>query len=763
MTPTTLRSDSLPGDASRDLARAASLTPDELRLLRSHVVNLREGRFSSSGRFSSDAADVDAIFANGLAEAWDRAVARGEPLHVVLWAHGGLIDEAAGLTIAQNQVRWWLDNRVYPLFFVWETGFLDSLQQILAGTRGLPRTRDIWDHTTDLAVEAAARGGGVGRIWGAMKRSAELAASADGGARYVATKLAEFCRAHPRQGASRVVVHAVGHSAGSIFHSQFLPAAFDEGVPDVEGLYLLAPAVRADTFMATIPRHVGNEIGHVSIYTMRRDWEEADSVGPIYHKSLLCLVSRALEAESVAPILGLETSLRADPALVRLFGLGGAPSPIADVVWSVTAAATGRNASTSTTHGGFDNNAPTMNSVLRRILNRADADAIVEFPREAEARALAAMATPAIALPAIALPTLAPSASVGAADVSTSAVVSVAPSVVAASTVASAAAVGRRRALCVGIDDYAMAPLAGCVQDATDWRDALASLGFETTLLTNALATRAALLSGLTDLVSTAQPGDVVVFQYAGHGTQFDDLGGGAGDEDDGRDEAFCPADMDKGAYVIDDDVRAIFATIGAGVNVTCFIDCCHSGSITRAIGGPVSPVARDNRVRPRFIRATRAMEEAHRAFRAAAPRPSSSPDARAGAATVGEMRQVVFSACQDREVAYESNGHGDFTLRAIELLRQRAGFTNEAFQDRVIAAFGEGRRQNPNLECAPATRGLGLLQAFPVAAPAAVPDVVVVPVRQMAAAAGPLAALSATASNHEVATLLRKIADVLE
>jgi hypothetical protein len=733
------------GDTSRDLARAAAaLAPDELRLLRSHVVNLREGRFSSSGRFSTSAADVDAIFSNGLTAAWDLAQERGEPLHVVLWAHGGLIDEASGLAIARNQVRWWLDNRVYPIFFVWETGFFDALQQILSRTRGLPGARDVWDHTTDLAVEAAARAGGVGRIWGAMKRSAELAVDDDGGARYVARKLAEFGRAHGNgsTGASRLVLHAVGHSAGSIFHSQFLPAAFDEGVPDVEGLYLLAPAVRTDTFKAKIPRHVGNEIGHVSLFTMNRDWEEADSVGPIYRKSLLYLVSRALEAEAVSPILGLETSLRADPDLVRLFGLDGPASPHAEVIWSVTASASGRGASTSTTHGGFDNNAPTMNSVLRRMLGRADGETIVDFPRDAEQRAVSALAAAAAAPDADTAPVLVQAAP---APVSV-----VEPAGAPATSVAvTSVAAGRRRALCVGIDDYAMAPLAGCVADATDWRDTLVRLGFETTLLTNRQATRQAMLAGLTDLVSTARAGDIVVFQYAGHGTQFDDLADEPGDEDDGRDEAFCPADMDKGAYVIDDDVRAIFATLPDGVNLTCFLDCCHSGSITRALGAPTPPIERASSVRPRFIRATPEMEEAHRAFRAKAKKKT-----RSVALAVGEMRQVVFSACQDREVAYESDGHGDFTRRAIALLRgETAGMTHESFQERVIAAFGAGRRQNPNLECAPTSRVLGLLQPLIAAA-----TVAPTPPRD-----APLAALSAASSNREIADLLRRVADVID
>jgi hypothetical protein len=39
---------------------------------------------------------------------------------------------------------------------------------------------------------------------------------------------------------------------------------------------------------------------------------------------------------------------------------------------------------------------------------------------------------------------------------------------------------------------------------------------------------------------------------------------------------------------VIDDDVAEIFQRLPAGVNLSCFIDCCHSGTISRfAVGGP--------------------------------------------------------------------------------------------------------------------------------------------------------------------------------
>jgi len=95
------------------------------------------------------------------------------------------------------------------------------------------------------------------------------------------------------------------------------------------------------------------------MFTMRRDWEEADSVAGLYRKSLLYLIHRALEPERDAPILGLGISIREDPKLGDLFGLGPAACRRkGEIVWSVTEATTGVSASTSRTHGGFDNDPP---------------------------------------------------------------------------------------------------------------------------------------------------------------------------------------------------------------------------------------------------------------------------------------------------------------------------------------------------------------------------------------------------------------------
>lgn len=137
---------------------------------------------------------------------------------------------------------------------------------------------------------------------------------------------------------------------------------------------------------------------------------------------------------------------------------------------------------------------------------------------------------------------------------------------------------GRRRALCVGINAYpAPNALQGCVADAESWADALGRRGFDTQLLLDGAAPRQAIVDGLGALVRSASAGDVLVFSYAGHGTMVADVDG-----DETFDQSRCPVDFASGALLVDDDVRAIVADLPDQVNLTCFVDCCHSATVTR-------------------------------------------------------------------------------------------------------------------------------------------------------------------------------------
>lgn len=691
------------GRVTRGDAGGKKLSPEELDALRPHVINLNQGRFSSEGIFQTSKEDVDAIFEEHLERALAEAKATHQPLKILFWAHGGLVAENDGLWIAHQQVEWWKKNAIYPIHFVWETGFCDAINQILSGARSMAAERglrrDFWDYTTDPAVEVFARTLGGTKIWSAMKESARLASDDNGGATYTAKKLAAFCQMHPDE----IELHAVGHSAGSIFQSWFLPRAFTEGIPSVTSLHFLAPAIRVDEFKERLLAHIGKEVKYLTMFTMKKDWEKDDSVVKVYQKSLLYLIYYALENERKTQILGLEESLRRDAETAKFFGLKGTPSPHAEIVWSVSQATTGSSASTSRTHGGFDNDRSTMNSIVRRILEKDD---IVDFPEEAIERGLPDLwdkpVLPPLEFEHLFRPPTLPSGPPSVPALPTPVDIASTPEPTDLSAPA-----GRRQALCVGIDDYPTSPLHGCVADADAWGATLGELGFQVSSLKNAAATRDSILTELKTLIDTSKAGDVVVFQFAGHGTEVDDLDGDEVDGTNGpKDEALCPYDIAEGAFVIDDDIADIFLNIPQGVNVTCFIDCCHSGSITRAFVGR-KPITGERDLRARFLPATPEMQAKHRAYRERIGSTRSAPGRRPE-----NLKNVLFSACQDYEVAYESAGHGEFTVRATKILRQGIeGITNEDFQKQVIKEFGPVPRQNPDLDCAPHMTQLALLK----------------------------------------------------
>ncbi|MCV2362610.1 caspase family protein [Paucibacter sp. DJ1R-11] len=661
----------------------SGLDPATLAAMRPHLVNLRSGMFSDDGEFKSTPGDVDAIFEEHLPRAL-AALPAGQRLQLLFYAHGGLVSESSGLQGAHRHIGWWKRNGVYPIYFIWETGFFETIGQLLLRTRA--GTRDLADYTTDPLIETAARVLQGPRIWGGMKWSAERAAQPGGASAYVAQKLHEFLAQH----AERATLHAIGHSAGSIFHAHFLPACRALGVPAFKTLQLLAPAIRVDTFkQRLLPGLLNGELAEsTSLFTMSRDFERDDHCAHVYRKSLLYLIHHALEDDRRTPILGLEESLRSDAELKAFFGLTGAAGR-SEVIWSKSPSDTGRSASQSTKHGGFDDDAPTMNSVARRLLDVPDAHPIDDFP---VARGLERAWTDEVDLPADwpVKPAAAP------------AVPAPLPLPLSDIRPAKPEGGGRRLALCMGVDAYPNPQhrLAGCINDARAWASALQQLGFEARLLLDGQVTRAAMDTELRRLVKQARAGDVIVVQYSGHGTHVNDLDG---DEDDGQDEALCPVDFASGALYIDDDIANVLADLPSGVNFTLFMDCCHSGTNTRFAGlNPGAGLLPGTLAR--YVAPTEELQQAHARFR-------SDVGSRATAnRTQQQIRHVKFAACQDHEVALESGGNGEFTRRALRVL-QRQRLSNEAFLQAVLAEFGASARQKPLLDCARAARAQGLLQ----------------------------------------------------
>jgi len=92
-----------------------------------------------------------------------------------------------------------------------------------------------------------------------------------------------------------------------------------------------------------------------------------------------------------------------------------------------------------------------------------------------------------------------------------------------------------------------------------------------------AMPTRMNILSGMRWLVSNAQAGDSLFFQFSGHGSQVLDT---SGDEADGYDETILPMDHKTAGQIVDDTIFDIMVKpLPAHVRLTAVMDCCHSGT----------------------------------------------------------------------------------------------------------------------------------------------------------------------------------------
>jgi metacaspase-1 len=225
-----------------------------------------------------------------------------------------------------------------------------------------------------------------------------------------------------------------------------------------------------------------------------------------------------------------------------------------------------------------------------------------------------------------------------------------------------------KRALCVGINDYpgTQNDLSGCVNDANDWTAALKARGFETDQLLDKSATKAAMLAALGEVVKKAVPGDLVVFQYSGHGSYIFDQDG---DEPDGTDEVLCPWDIGQNRPISDDELHDVFAEREKGVKIVMISDSCHSGTVSR-FAPPIETGTRTSRVR--FLPPENFLpkERITAATRGRAIRHAASPP--------GRHQSLLVAGCQDAELSYDAwfNGraNGAFTYVALQALKGLPG-----------------------------------------------------------------------------------------
>lgn len=264
------------------------------------------------------------------------------------------------------------------------------------------------------------------------------------------------------------------------------------------------------------------------------------------------------------------------------------------------------------------------------------------------------------------------------------------------------------KALIVGVNQYKLpgADLQGCVNDATNVRDILLKYyGFgvrDIRVLVDGRATKKAIMDRLDWLVKGAGAGDRLLFHFSGHGSQIRDRDG---DElKDQLDEILCPHDMDwDGTYIVDDDLKAVFSKLPAGVRLEVLLDSCHSGTGTRETAA-LAFLAPEHAIRQRFLAPPvdilcRQADEEDLKIRKIAR--SDNPQG-----------HVLFAGCKDNQTSADAfiGGayNGAFTYYFCRHIRDAQGvITRAELLKRLRASLKhEGYGQIPQLECpAPAKK----------------------------------------------------------
>lgn len=306
-----------------------------------------------------------------------------------------------------------------------------------------------------------------------------------------------------------------------------------------------------------------------------------------------------------------------------------------------------------------------------------------------------------------------------------------------------------KRAVIVGINDYTgfdpsgQSNLGACVADAQSVAQLLpASFGFDPAnivQISDAAATRSAIMSALSAMASASQPGDVAFLYYSGHGTIVPD--DPATPTCEKFYEAICTATL---PFLSDKDLWSVVNTLQQSVvNFTVMLDSCHSGGMSQeadaaakyrsipfggdlqqhiaqylstvvpvGVGIPSNSDACDNNVSN--VKVTddgilQCDEDPSRIF-------------------LDQAKLTLIAGCRFWELSYEVNGHGlltqalldtvnasDFQISYGDLLTQLQTKVSAAFSNQILpnVAAGDPTSQSPQLRGQANRMGEGFLQAW--------------------------------------------------
>ncbi|MEB6587646.1 C1 family peptidase [Pseudomonas asiatica] len=330
---------------------------------------------------------------------WLKTQAQQKTLRLMIYAHGGLNDEDESIQRIRVLAPCFLANGVYPVFITWKTGPGETLADMAedwlhklfgADTDRAAGLGDVFEEAKDRAIEALAHVLGTG-IWSQMRSNARDSTRPGHGLALVAQALLALSESLQARGA-KLELHFVGHSAGSILLGHLLDVLGSNPARPlkVQSCELFAAACSSGFAIEHyLNAHARGVLGldQVWLDVLSDENEKSDGLPtpslPAYGKSLLYLVSRALEDVRKQPLLGMARAL--DPLYandkdqwdastlhaVQKWQANWPTKPDRLRIWKSPWVRTTRNGQQSpSSHGSFDNNIEVMTFVLTRITGK---------------------------------------------------------------------------------------------------------------------------------------------------------------------------------------------------------------------------------------------------------------------------------------------------------------------------------------------------------------------------------------------------------
>jgi metacaspase-1 len=211
-------------------------------------------------------------------------------------------------------------------------------------------------------------------------------------------------------------------------------------------------------------------------------------------------------------------------------------------------------------------------------------------------------------------------------------------------------------------------PLLGCENDAHAMAALARRAGFEAhPPLLGRQATTGALAELVGEAASRLAAGDTLLVTYSGHGSfRTDRADGGERDEADAMDETWCLYDRP----LLDDDLFGLWGRFAEGVRIAVVSDCCHSGTVTRALP-ELPPRAKASPLRdgtPRFL--PRRLDLRH----VPALRPALKTLYEPGAKRPEVRASVLLlGAAHDGQPAMDGTPYGEFTGALLDAWKDGA------------------------------------------------------------------------------------------